>query len=308
MSSQRELRDNHDNDEAQKNAWWNAVLGAPGTAAQPQLLEQQAVIGSPDGISVEEEIWTSEIQQLIAMERRVAPPAASQDVAVVATAAFKHNLEELRQNLPHAGWAEQLVSLASNPTFKRWHKESESQFLVVRHEASLTSNETHSPLSYAYHVLSDKEQQGESIQVINFSCGQHLNESGLRDDYQVIMREITLQLLEYCGSARIGWPDIGLVTFRELLEQKYPRAILLALRIIVSNAGHSTMYVFIDGLHHYQGKPYEEEAKETIQVLNHLVNDLVTPRIPRLKVLITNPTREQQQSWGFEVEAATIEL
>ncbi|PTB62633.1 hypothetical protein BBK36DRAFT_8214 [Trichoderma citrinoviride] len=79
------------------------------------------------------------------------------------------------------------------------------------------------------------------------------------------------------------------------------------------NTGEASMSAWLsevlhrsDGLYWYQGTTYEEEAKETMKALNELVNYMGDLRASQIKVLITNPTLQQQQSWGFD--ATTIEL
>ncbi|KAL6872560.1 hypothetical protein HDV57DRAFT_520200 [Trichoderma longibrachiatum] len=234
-------------------------------------------------------------------------PIASGKFGEALRAAFRGNLQESqKRQFPDASWAEQLIKLATNQTFKAWLDDRCSQFLVVRHEATLTRNDIHSPLSYVSVALGDKEEKGELLRRITFCCGQNRQEIGFQDPSQLIMREITYQMANFLGVYWINRVGCDYIAFRRELKEKNPDVILTALRMVQWRTGWSTIYVIIDGLYHYQGTPFEEEANKLIKCLNDLVNELPTSGLPRIKVLITNPTREQQQSWGFE--AATIEL
>jgi hypothetical protein len=260
----------------------------------------------PDGDTVHDGISLSEIGQLLALDRLVGVPFVSGDIRETIEAAFKYNLEDFRQHFPYASWTEQLVSLATHLAFRTWLDQDASGFLVVRHEKTVAEKKQYSPLSYAYFALSNKESQGEIARPVTFHCGRHLDNFGTQDSSRLIMRDITFQMLNYLGAKQMSCDGLDLVEFRHGLEKKDPDTILAAFRLIQTHMVYIKVYVFIDGLYRYQGEPYEEDAKKTIIFLRGLVNEMAAPLMPRIKVLITNPTREQQQSWGFE--AATIEL
>ncbi|TFB00584.1 hypothetical protein CCMA1212_007458 [Trichoderma ghanense] len=310
MSSHRELRDNPDNTEAPKGARLNAVLDVPGTESEPQVLRQHAARPPPPGRSFQNGIWADEIKQLLAIEHPVGKPEALPCYKAAIKAAFKYNLEEFRQHFPDHEWAEPLVSMATNPTFKKWLEHPDSQFLVVRKKEKASPDYALWTLSYALLGLGDEENQEEIARQIAFFCGSHLHKTGIRDSSQLIMREITHQILELLefleGEKWLGCDDTDFIAVRTKLEQKDPDTILSALRMIVTSMIDGTMYVFIDGLCRYEGTPFEEGANATIKALNDLVNDMVGPRMPRIKVLIIQPSPQQQKSWGFEAETIKV--
>ncbi|OTA08643.1 hypothetical protein A9Z42_0003770 [Trichoderma parareesei] len=275
-------------------------------ASEPEGLPQLPITPTPPGQTVHDGISPSEVGQLLALDRLVGVPYVSGDIGETIRAAFKYNLEDFRQRFPDASWTEQLVSLATNPAFTTWLDQDASGFLVVRHEKTVAEKEQYPPLSYAYLALSDKESQGEIARHITFHCGRHLDNIGTQDSSQWIMRDITFQILNYLGAKWMSCGGLDFVKFRHGLEQKDPDTILSAFRLIQTHMVYIKVYVFIDGLYRYQGEPYEEDAKKTIKFLRGLINEMAAPLRSRIKVLITNPTRERQQSWGFE--AATIEL
>ncbi|KAH0495929.1 hypothetical protein TgHK011_009454 [Trichoderma gracile] len=306
MPSQRKRRGKPDKIEASRKRWLNTILRGPGTEAEPQGLPQYAIPPPPAGKTVRDGIYASEIGKLLALERLVGEPFVSDNLKTVFKAAFETSLEDFRERFPDDSWMEQLVSLATKRDFKAWLHGSDSQFLVVRDEETVARKDTHSPLSYAVFALSDKKRRDEVVRPITFHCGQHLEQFGTQGSSRLIMRDITFQIMNYLGPKWLARDEKDTVDFRQRLEEKDPDSILSAFCMMEREMVYSTVYVFIDGLYHYQGGTYEEDAKKTIKCLYDLVNEMAPPQEPRIKVLITNPTREQQHSWGFE--AATIEL
>ncbi|KAL7813010.1 hypothetical protein V8C26DRAFT_430415 [Trichoderma gracile] len=303
MPSQRKRRGKPDQIEASRKRWLNTILRGP----EPQGLPQYATPPPPAGKTVRDGIYASEIGKLLALERLVDVPFVSDNLEKVFKAAFETSLEDFRERFPEdASWFEQLVSLATKRDFKTWLDGSDSQFLVVRHEETVARKDTYSPLSYASFALSDKKREREIVREISFYCGRHLQQFGTQGPSRLIMRDITFQMMNYLGPKWLGRDEKDSVDFRQRLEQKDPDSILSAFCMMERKMAYSTVYVFIDGLYHYQGGSYEEDAKKTLKCLYDLVNEMAPPQEPRIKVLITNPTREQQHSWGFE--AATIEL
>ncbi|OTA08644.1 hypothetical protein A9Z42_0003870 [Trichoderma parareesei] len=205
-------------------------------------------------------------------------------------------------------WVEQIFALARNTAFRKWREESGSKFLVVRNHETVT--ESSSFLSGVCYALSHEQDRG--VRSIAFYCGQHLHIAGNKDLYQVLMLDLTLQLLEAFGQELLGQCGVNLASLRGQLHEKDGGLIRDVFRKALKCIRHGALSVFIDGIYHYQAKHYssygeyrDEEVRDAMRLLSELVQEAnATERGVQLKVLVTNPTQKQQESWG--IEAATI--
>lgn len=211
----------------------------------------------------------------------------------------------------HGSRVEQLFALARNTTFMKWREESGTKFLVVRNHETVT--ESFPFLSGVCYALSHEQDRG--VKSIAFYCGRYLHKAWNTKFYQVLMLDLTLQLLEAFGQDLLGRFEVNLASLRDQLHKMDSGLIRNVFRKALKCIRHGTLRVLIDGIYHYPTEyPFyrryrEEEVKDAMRLLSELIQEAnATEGGVQLKVLVTNPTQEQQQSWGIEATTITRKL
>ncbi|KAH0495928.1 hypothetical protein TgHK011_009453 [Trichoderma gracile] len=239
------------------------------------------------------------------------------DLATI-NAALRNDREAALQYMPSNDYdliVEQVSALARNTTFRNWREAPGSKFLIVRNEQTLTTSKVTSFLSGVCYALS-LEQQME-VRSIAFYCGKHLHRAGHEKAYQFLMRDLTMQFVENLNQDFLDRSGVNLADLWNQLQlhEKDTSRIRDVFRKVLSCIRRGTLWVLIDGIYLYQDKTlqaYKEyregEVRDAMRLLNELVQEAnETQEGVQLKVLVTNPTHEQQRSWGFQAETISFE-
>ncbi|KAJ2987465.1 hypothetical protein NUW58_g4490 [Xylaria curta] len=209
------------------------------------------------------------------------------------------DLQRARRFVPSPLHQEKIGLLLSKNEFLAWIKSLASGLVILHDENSLEGNSSLSVLSYLSAIISEM-LCAPGIFLLTFFCGLHCTAGSVPEGAHTIIRSLALQLLRVFGSVNLNTPcDPGLVIQGLLMNDL--STVCSVFTMLLQNIPAGVIYVIVDGASWYATEARSEDMQAAMLYLNQLVMEVqAASRGLVLKVLITNPTPRQRNSWGFQ--------
>jgi hypothetical protein len=202
----------------------------------------------------------------------------------------------------------QLGMLMGQDAFSTWLRALSSQFLVLHDESALEGNNSLSTSSHLCALLS-KSMSTPGMLPLTFFCGLHTGEGDSLEGGDGIMRGLALQLLQtFQGDAAFSLPPGDPEqTMQRLMMNDLATTCSMFSMLLRHISSASVVLVMIDGASWYETELRGDAMRAVMQFLGQLVEETraVNGGLV-LKVLVTNPTRRQRNTWG--IRAVDVDL
>ncbi|KAK3953874.1 hypothetical protein QBC32DRAFT_386268 [Pseudoneurospora amorphoporcata] len=220
----------------------------------------------------------------------------------------KADVQIALRSAPSSMGQNQIGYLMIKDAFVGWLKSLESQILVLHDEQSLEGGSPLSTLSYLCALITEM-MSAPGVFRLSFFCGLHAADGDVLGGSYGLVRTLALQLLQPFGnntniSTTGGDPDM---LARGLTMNDLSTACSV-FNMLLQNVPVGVVYIMVDGAFWYASGSSGDEMAGVMGFLNRLVLEsrANANRGLVLKILITNPTPRQRNSW--DVEAADVHL
>ena len=243
-----------------------------------------------------------QLRQLLSTDCKAGNFSVTEDLSPTFKADVQMALRFVPSQLNH----EQIGLLMSHNDFIIWLHSLASQFIIIHDEKTLESNSSLSILSFLCALISET-LSAPGMFPLNFFCGLHSRAGSALEGGKGVMRSLTLQLLQAFESPAFQTPgDPNFIV--EGLMMNDLTTICSVFAMLLQNIPAGVVYVMIDESFWYNTEARSDDMKAVILFLSQLVVDVqAAGRGLVLKVLVTNPTSRQRNSWGLQVQDIHLE-
>jgi hypothetical protein len=194
---------------------------------------------------------------------------------------------------------EQIGLLMSDKRFMTWLRSLGSQFIVVQDENSLLDNSALSTLSYLCALMSEM-LSSPGMLPLRFFCGLHSAAGDPMEGSKGLLRSLALQLCLIFGDCNLP-TSVDPNRLVQGLMMNDLATICTVFSILVQNVPAGMIYCLIDGASWYNTEARSDDMKVAALCLENLVAQVqAAARGLVLKVMVTNPTPRQRNSWGVQ--------
>lgn len=194
---------------------------------------------------------------------------------------------------------EQMGLLMSDNNFMTWLRSLGSQLIVAHDENSLADNSSLSTLSYVCALMSEM-LSSPGMLPLHFFCGLHSAAGDPMEGGKGLIRSLALQLCLIFGDCNLP-TSVDPNRLVQGLMMNDLATICTVFSILVQNVPAGMIYCLIDGASWYNTEARSDDMKVVALFLENLVTQVqAAARGLVLKVMITNPTPRQRNSWGVQ--------
>ncbi|GAP82409.2 putative fatty acid transporter protein [Rosellinia necatrix] len=208
------------------------------------------------------------------------------------------DLNRARNYVPSLLDQEKIGLLMSNNEFVAWIRSLASGLVILHDEGALGGNSSLSALSYLSAIISGM-LRGPGMLSLTFFCGLHCASISTLEGGYGIVRSLALQLLPLFENMNLNTAcDPNLVIQGLMMNDLSTMCSVFTM--LLQNIPAGVIYIIIDGAYWYATEARGEGMQGVILFLNQLVMEVqAASRGLVLKVLVTNPTVRQRNTWGF---------
>jgi hypothetical protein len=246
--------------------------------------------GPPPAISAQQ------LRQLLSSDWRAGAASATEDLLLTLNAGLRTALGFVPSPLNQ----EQIGLLMSSNRLITWLKSLVSDLVVLHDEGALQENSSLSVLSYLCALISEMLSV-PGMFPLTFFCGLNSTTAGgAREGGYGIMRCLALQLLQAFGDTIFPIAsDPNLINQGLMINDL--KTSFFVFNMLLANIPAGVVYVMVDGAFWYGTETRSQDMQEVMGYLSQLVTELRAANSGLiLKVLITNPTPRQRNSWGLQ--------
>ncbi|EAA29145.2 hypothetical protein GE21DRAFT_8411 [Neurospora crassa] len=210
---------------------------------------------------------------------------------------------------PSSRGQNQIGYLLIEDAFVVWLKSLESQILVLHDEQSLEGTSSSlSTLSYLCALITEMMSAPGMVRLC-FFCGLHSADGDVLGGGYGLMRSLALQLLQpFGGNANLSTTGCDLNLLGQGLMMNDLSTACSVFNMLLHNVPVGVVYILVDGAFWYASGSHGDEMAAVMAFLNRLVIEsrANANRGLVLKILVTNPTPSQRNSW--DIQAAVVHL
>lgn len=211
---------------------------------------------------------------------------------------FRADLQTAKGFVPSPLHESQIGLLMTDESFTYFLKSLSSQFLVIHDTKTLESDDSLSISSYLCALVSEI-LSAPGLFTLSFFCGLHSTHGSLLEGGSGLMRSLTLQLLQPFENTSFPIQgDPNQVTQGLMVNDL--ETICAVFTMLLQSIPAGVVYILVDGAFWYGTEMRRDDMGAVMLFLNRLAGEVqAASRGLVLKVLVTNPTARQRNSWGI---------